>query len=327
MRERSATGVLNVFVLGNRHLPSRKGYQRHTPRGRGCSNQVHQRRHRNLLFPQSISELELKHLKNKMDTMSPKGGSDRFSILTRASLWGMTCGLGLLYLHCNGTQVSSSQFKLGSVSASDHPTHAMGWPATPDHNRLLILEYRDVAADQTQLGANLSISLKDYALDKGYDYLFDSASYFPSEANASFIKFIVSDEIWLTDRLYHPSMNRVAALLRALLGEMSKEVHERPHWIWMPNAAKVHGPSPMVCDERRLDHTNSSSLLWLGERSFGQIDFDHLLHRVSLETAAFLGAVLALEQEAYEETGAYLSGETVFSMALKRHPAYEERFG
>ena len=82
-----------------------------------------------------------------------------------------------------------------------------------------------------------------------------------------------------------------------------------------------------IVDGQSFGRGRSISDVWLGERKFGQVDFDNLLHRESLETAAFLGAVLALEQEAYAETGTYLTAETIFSMALKRNPSFERRFG
>ena len=95
----------------------------------------------------------------------------------------------------------------------------------------------------------------------------------------------------------------------------------------MPNDRVVLGDPLKIVDEQSFGHGRSSSVLWLGQRKFGQVDFDKLSHRVSVETAAFLGAVLALEQEAYAETGTYLAAETIFSMALKRSPSFERRFG
>ena len=79
---------------------------------------------------------------------------------------------------------------------------------------------------------NQTTSLQEYALVNGHEYLFDSASYFPTDANAPFIESKDDEQTWLTDRLYHPSMKHIAVLLRAILHELSKDVDSRVRWIW-----------------------------------------------------------------------------------------------
>ena len=144
----------------------------------------------------------------------------------------VTCCLGFLFLLNRGRPIFLGS-KLDILSALAHPTQNPTPPTLPNHHRLLIVEYQDVASANATLNYdNQTTSLQEYALVNGHEYLFDSTSYLPTDANAPFIKSKDDEQTWLTERVYHSSMKHVAVLLRAILHELSKEVDSCVRWIW-----------------------------------------------------------------------------------------------